>query len=72
MERLDAICRSGNGPWKSSFSFGHALQNAAMKTWNSSAANVALAQAVLFQQARCNRLAVQGRYSPSLEEVVFG
>src|SRR6185436_3811036 len=37
-ERLQAICRAGEVPWPLSFSFGRALQDAAMKTWAGSAA----------------------------------
>jgi fructose-bisphosphate aldolase class I len=66
-ERLNAICRAGGVPWKLSFSFGRALQDAAMKTWHGSPANVAAAQAALRHRARCNGLAVQGKYSAQAE-----
>jgi fructose-bisphosphate aldolase class I len=66
-ERLHAICRTGGGPWKLSFSFGRALQDAAMKIWKGSAANVAAAQAALRHRATCNGLAVQGKYSDAAE-----
>jgi fructose-bisphosphate aldolase class I len=66
-ERLNAICRAGGVPWKLSFSFGRALQDAAMKTWQGSLANVAAAQAALHHRARCNGLAVQGKYSEQAE-----
>ena len=66
-ERLNAICRAGDGPWTRSFSFGRALQDAAMKTWRGSAANIGAAQAALHHRARCNGLAVQGKYSAAAE-----
>jgi fructose-bisphosphate aldolase class I len=66
-ERLNAICRAGAVPWKLSFSFGRALQDAAMKTWKGSPANAAAAQAALRHRARCNGLAVQGKYSAQAE-----
>ncbi len=66
-ERLNAICRAGGAPWKLSFSFGRALQDAAMKTWHGVPANVAAAQAALHHRARCNGLAVQGKYSAETE-----
>ena len=66
-ERLNAICRAGGGPWKLSFSFGRALQDAAMKTWQGTPAHAAAAQAALGHRARCNGLAVQGRYSEKAE-----
>lgn len=62
-ERLNAICRAGGAPWRLSFSFGRALQDAAMKTWKGSPSNLEAAQAVLLRRARCNGLAVQGKYS---------
>jgi fructose-bisphosphate aldolase, class I len=66
-ERLNAICREGGNPWSLTFSYGRALQDSAMKTWNGSAQNVAAAQRALLLRARCNGLAVQGKYSNSSE-----
>lgn len=66
-ERLNAIGGLGGGPWKLSFSFGRALQDAAMKTWGGSPANVAAAQAALHHRAQCNALAVQGRDTAAAE-----
>ena len=68
-ERLNAICRAGGGPWQLSFSFGRALQDAALKTWQGSLANVAAAQAALHYRAKCNGLAVQGKYSGEIHGV---
>jgi fructose-bisphosphate aldolase, class I len=65
--RLNAICRAGGTPWKLSFSFGRALQDAAMKTWHGVPANAAAAQTALLHRARCNGLAVQGKYSAEAE-----
>ena len=62
-ERLNAICALGDLPWSVSFSFGRALQDAALKAWHGSAANAANAQAALHHRAKCNGLAVQGKYS---------
>jgi len=66
-ERLNAICQAGGVPWKLSFSFGRALQDAALKTWKGSPANVAVAQADLLHRAKCNALAVLGKYSEEAE-----
>lgn len=66
-ERLNAICLSGGAPWKLSFSYGRALQDAAMKTWMGVPANVPTAQAVLRHRARCNGLALLGKYSVETE-----
>ena len=64
---MNAICRAGGVPWKLSFSYGRALQDAALKTWKGSPAYVAAAQAALRHRARCNGRAVQGKYSESTE-----
>ena len=66
-ERLNAICQNYATPWKLTFSFGRALQDAAMKAWLGSASNRAAAQAALRHRARCNSLAVQGKYSAAAE-----
>jgi len=60
-ERLNSICSAGALPWKLSFSFGRALQDAAMKTWLGAPANVAAAQTALQHRAECNSLAIQGK-----------
>lgn len=66
-ERLNAICRAGGQPWKLTFSFGRALQDAAMKIWGGQAANSAAMQSALLHRARCNGLAVRGEYSAEVE-----
>ncbi len=60
--RLNAICRAKGLPWRLTFSFGRALQDAAMKTWAGSPKNISAAQEALNHRARCNALAVQGLY----------
>ena len=64
---LDAMNKLGNNPWPLTFSYGRALQQASIKTWKGSAANVAAAQAALTHRARMNGLAALGRYSSTLE-----
>lgn len=66
-ERLNAICRRDDLPWKLTFSFGRALQDPALKSWAGRTANVAAAQAALHHRAWCNSLAVQGKYSVEAE-----
>ena len=68
-ERLNAICASGVVPWTLSFSFGRALQDQALKTWTGSPTNVAAAQSALHHRARCNSLALQGKYSAGFEGI---
>jgi len=65
-ERLNAICRT-SAPWKLSFSYGRALQDAAMKIWRGASEKIPAAQAALHHRARCNGRAVQGKYSAALE-----
>ena len=71
-ERLNAICQAGGQPWTLSYSFGRALQDAALKTWSGSPVNLAAAQAALLHRARCNHLAVQGLYSAGSEGTAQG
>lgn len=67
-QRLNAICRVKEMPWRLTFSFGRALQDAAMKTWEGSPRNVAAAQGALARRAKLNRLAVQGAYAERMEK----
>lgn len=55
-------------PWALTFSYGRALQQAAMTAWNGDAANAAAAQKVLLQRARCNGKAALGDYSADMEQ----
>lgn len=66
-QRLNAICAVRDASWKLSFSFGRALQAPALKIWQGSGDNVAAAQAALHHRARCNGLAVEGKYSEQME-----
>ena len=67
-ERLNAICRASDGPWTLTFSFGRALQAPALNTWKGAPENSPAAQAALRLRARDNSMAVQGTYSPILDE----
>jgi fructose-bisphosphate aldolase, class I len=61
---LDAMARaSGPKPWALSFSFGRALQDAALATWRGLAENTSAAQAAFYHRARCNSLAALGAYT---------
>jgi fructose-bisphosphate aldolase class I len=66
-QRLNAICAVNDVPWKLSFSFGRALQAPALKIWQGSPDKVAAAQAALHHRARCNGLAIEGKYSEQME-----
>jgi fructose-bisphosphate aldolase class I len=66
---LDAINRAGGArPWKLSFSYGRALQDAALATWRGRPEDVAAAQRAFSHRAMCNSLAALGAYSNELED----
>ncbi len=70
---LDAINRAGGPkPWKLSFSYGRALQDAALATWRGKAENLAAAQRAFHHRARCNSLATRGEYSEMEEKRMNG
>jgi fructose-bisphosphate aldolase class I len=57
-------------PWTLTFSYGRALQDAALATWGGKRDNVAAAEQQLYHRVRCNSLAAQGAYTPAEEEKV--
>jgi fructose-bisphosphate aldolase class I len=71
-ERLNAICAPGNLPWTLTFSYGRALQAPALNLWKGAAENVAAAQVALHHRARCNSLALQGKYTKDVEAQAAG
>ena len=67
--RLNAMNASGADlPWRLSFSYGRALQDPALRTWNGRAENAGEAQRQLALRARANGAATLGQYSPSMEQ----
>ncbi len=68
-EHLDAMNKMGeNLPWKLSFSYGRALQAAALKAWGGKAENVPAAQAAFLLRAKCNGAAAAGSWSQAMEK----
>ena len=60
---LDAMNRMGPHPWPLSFSYGRAMQQAALKLWaQDMAGNYAAAQQTVFERARANGLAALGQW----------
>ncbi len=53
--------------WNLTFSYGRALQQAALKTWGGKSENIVTAQDVLYHRAKCNGLASLGSYTQELE-----
>ncbi|MDQ3494339.1 MAG: fructose-bisphosphate aldolase class I [Pseudomonadota bacterium] len=61
---LDAMNRMGPNPWPLSFSYGRAMQSAALELWSKDlAGNVGTAQDTVYARARDNGLAAQGQWS---------
>ncbi|PZV10070.1 MAG: fructose-bisphosphate aldolase class I [Leptolyngbya sp.] len=56
-------------PWQLTFSYGRALQQAAMQTWNGQDENVAAAQKELHHRAQFNSAAALGQYQPEMEKI---
>ncbi|AHA27405.1 class I fructose-bisphosphate aldolase [Candidatus Liberibacter americanus] len=65
--RLSAMNLVGNCPWKLSFSYGRALQETALRTWQGKKENVVAAQRVLSHRAHMNSLASMGCWKENLE-----
>ena len=60
---LDAMNRLGPNPWPLSFSYGRAMQSAALKLWSQDlAGNVGVAQETVYARARDNGLAALGQW----------
>jgi fructose-bisphosphate aldolase class I len=69
---LDALNRVGRQPWQLSFSFGRALQAAALSAWAADPANVPAAQHVFARRAAETGAARSGTYSPQPERAPAG
>ncbi len=65
---LHLMNAAGPLPWKLSFSYGRALQAAALKAWSGKAENYDAAQRAFSHRARMNGLAAAGKWSQSLEK----
>jgi fructose-bisphosphate aldolase, class I len=65
---LDAMNKRGPHPWQLSFSYGRALQAAALQAWRGESAKRAAAQGAFLQRAKLNSLARSGKYSPDMEQ----
>ena len=65
---LNAINRlPGPKPWKLSFSYGRALQDAALEAWHGRDEKLKTAQEAFSHRARCNGAASLGRYTDDME-----
>ena len=57
----------GPKPWKLSFSYGRALQDAALEAWHGRDENVKAGQQAFYHRARCNGDATRGEYTDQME-----
>ena len=69
---LDLMNKQGPNPWNLSFSYGRALQQAALKAWSGDAANLDAGRAAFAHRAKMNGLATLGKYDVSLEAAAVG
>jgi fructose-bisphosphate aldolase class I len=65
---LNAINAKGPHPWNLSFSYGRALQHAALQAWKGADANMNAGQAAYLHRAHMNGLATTGAYSSAAEK----
>jgi fructose-bisphosphate aldolase class I len=65
---LGAMNAKGPQPWELSFSYGRALQAAALQAWKGDDANVSAGQKAYLHRARMNSLAHSGVYTPEAEK----
>ena len=66
-EHLDLMNKQGPHPWQLTFSYGRALQDAALRTWKGSSENVGEAQKVASHRAKLTSAAATGSYSRDME-----
>jgi fructose-bisphosphate aldolase class I len=65
---LSLMNAMGPLPWKLSFSYGRALQAAALKAWGGKSENLAAGQRAFAHRAKMNGMAALGKWSESLEK----
>jgi fructose-bisphosphate aldolase class I len=67
-ENLSLMNALGPHPWALTFSYGRALQAAALKAWAGRAENTAAGQRAFSHRAKMNSLAASGKWSKALEK----
>jgi len=65
---LSLMNQIGSVPWKLTFSYGRALQHAALHAWGGKSENVAAGQRAFTHRAKMNSLAALGEWSEKLEK----
>jgi fructose-bisphosphate aldolase, class I len=64
---LSLMNKVGSLPWALTFSYGRALQDAALSAWSGKAASFGAGQEAFGKWARLNSLARSGRFEPGME-----
>ena len=67
-EHLSLMNAAGGLPWALTFSYGRALQAAALTAWGGKPENVAAGQRAFTHRAKMNSLAALGKWSSALEK----
>lgn len=67
-QHLSLMNALGGAPWSLTFSYGRALQAAALKAWSGKSENVAAGQRAFTHRARMNGLAAEGKWEQQLEQ----
>ena len=67
-ENLDQMNKIGNLPWNLSFSYGRALQAAALQAWSGKVENEETASMAFNHRAEMNSLATLGKWDAGLEK----
>ncbi len=67
-EHLSLMNAIGDLPWALTFSYGRALQAAALKAWSGKSENVAAGQRAFAHRAKMNGLAAVGKWDKGLEK----
>jgi fructose-bisphosphate aldolase class I len=67
-EHLSLMNAAGPYPWALTFSYGRALQAAALKAWGGKPENTAAGQRAFSHRARMNGLAATGKWSKAMEK----
>jgi fructose-bisphosphate aldolase class I len=65
---LSLMNSMGDVPWRLTFSYGRALQAAALRAWGGRSENFAAGQRAFAHRARMNGLATLGKWSKDLEK----
>ena len=68
LSEINKIAKERRAPWPLTFSYGRALQHAALNLWKGDDAKVSAAQAALENRAKMNSLAARGEWSPAAEK----